>query len=231
MKKSLLITVLLIFLGNLNSHAQKNMASGRIIGFKKYPIKNVKIFSKKTKNEVITDSLGHFSIACKPKDVLKINAGGFEDQNIKTKGSDPIYINLIYAETKESYNNILKGKHLKKETLDYCIENLLEDNNNYDRFQTVYDVIQYEYPNAKINNNPDSSFGVSGPQILLNAKGVSTFLGSPFALLVVDGIVVTDISGVATPQIKTLKVLTGTNAGHWGMRGGNGAVEITLKYK
>lgn len=48
-------------------------------------------------------------------------------------------------------------------------------------------------------------------------------------MLVVDGIVVQTITDIHPPIIKTIKVLVGNEAGHWGVRSGNGAIGITLK--
>jgi hypothetical protein len=238
MKKARVIITMILFLGCLPSHSQTQEINGNIITFKGYPLNKVEVSSKKSKKIVLSDSLGNFSIECSKKDVLRFTAAGFEELIVKIKKQEVLEINMIFIQGQSNFNDAVEAEHISAQNLEFCVNNLQEDNNNFDKFQSVFDVIQYIYPAAKVtsvttdNNNPSAAggnFGTSGKQILLNGKGTNTILSSPYALLVVDGIVTIDISGVAPMQIKSIKVLTSENAGHWGTRGANGVVEITLK--
>lgn len=237
MKSSFFAVVLFLLIGLTFSSAQTHIVTGKIVAFKKYPLKNVKISSKKIKTEVFTDSLGNFSITCNKKDQLLFYARGFHEQRYKIKGENSLNANLVVIQAEEAYKDVVKMKYMTKDELNYCIENLLEDNNNFDQLATIYDVIQYVCPQAKVvDQTKDPSvtpgdFGATGKQIMLDSRGVNSINASLYALLVVDGIVTNDISGVNPIDVKSLKVLMGNEAAHWGVRGGNGAIEIILKYK
>ncbi|SDX10096.1 TonB-dependent Receptor Plug Domain [Lutibacter oricola] len=225
LKIALFFTFLILF--QVTSNAQDKVIKGKVLAFKIYPLKNVTVETKKTKNRTVTDSLGNFSIKCSKKDAIKVKAYGFNNYSFKAKGIDSINANLIYIEGKNSYKDVIKYDYMTKEQLNYCLENLIEDNNNYDIYQSVYEVIELIYPGVNIYESPDDGRTI----IELASRGPKSIFAKPDALLVIDGMVVQDISSVIPANIKTIKVLTGNKAGHWGMRGGNGAIEITLKYE
>ncbi|MEW4923851.1 carboxypeptidase-like regulatory domain-containing protein [Algibacter sp. 2305UL17-15] len=236
MKSSILAFGILFFIGLNINYAQNKKLTGKVVAFKAYPINNVSVSSKKLKTETITDSLGYFTIECRKKDKLTFKAAGFQNQTIKIEDTDSLKVNLILINSKNAFKEVVRKKHMHQSDLDYCINNLIDENNNFDQLLTVYDVIQYVHPSARVtsvtaNSSGGNTFGASGNQIILGGQGPNSILASPYALLVVDGIVTGDISGVVPEQIKSVKVLTGSNAGHWGTRGGNGVVEITLKHK
>lgn len=231
MKNFALILFGITLLGWTNATCQTKVITGKVVAFKAYPIKNVVVRSKKSKKEVLTDAAGNFSIESKNKDKLVFKAAGFQNESIKIDDQDVLKVNLIIINNPNAFKDIIKEGHMEQSDLDYCTGNLMFENNNFDQLPTIFDVIQFVYPTARISdaNNPNS-FGTTSSQIILEAKGANTIISSPYALLVVDGIVTQNISGIDPKQVKTVKVLTGTEAGHWGTRGGNGVVEITLKY-
>ncbi|WP_139957234.1 TonB-dependent receptor [Flavicella sediminum] len=224
MKTKLL--ALSFFLTVFQLFSQIKIVKGTVVAFKKYPVKGVEITSKGSKEKVYTDAEGKFEIQCKSKDKLKAKAGGFFMEKMEIEGEEAVEINLVYDVKRKqfAYNKVLNGNHLSKKVLDHCLENLIEENNNFDQAADIYQIIQTVYPGAKLNNDSGSI------RIILNARGENSLFADIHALLVVDGVVVNDISNVSPLQVKSVKVLVGNQAAHWGVRGGNGAVEITLKY-
>jgi hypothetical protein len=223
MKDKLQLPFLLIFFLILNSYAQNKTIKGTVLGFKDYALNNVVVKSKKSKKETLTDSLGNFTIQTKGKDELEFSADGFYPEKFKIHNSNDMVVNMIYVDDNNSYDDVLESKHLSQEVLDYCVAHLMEDNNNYDRLRNVFEIIQNVYPGANI----EEIDGIT--RVVLNARGPNTIMAGNYALLVVDGIVVNDITNVQPLMVKSVKVLLGNNAGHWGVRGGNGVVEIVLK--
>ncbi|WP_157961056.1 carboxypeptidase-like regulatory domain-containing protein [Lutibacter citreus] len=203
--------------------AQTQIIKGKVTAFKKFPLKGVNITAKKSKEKVMTDSLGLFSISCKKKDMLRVELDGFEYQYVKLGKQDSLNFNMIYRNNEKSYQSVLENNNLEKSILDYCVENLLIDNNNFEYMTSIFEVIQSVCPGARISDDTGSE------KVLLITRGPNSFFADPYALLVVDGIVVDEISSIQPIQVETIKVLIGNEAGHWGVRGGNGAVEITLK--
>lgn len=219
------IVFLLIGVMTLQLNAQTNSINGKITAFNKYPLKGVSITTKKSKKTTQTDSLGFFKISCKKKDLVRIELKGFNSQFIKISTTDSLNVNLVYRNDDNSYKSIIENNNLDKNILDYCIENLMVENNNFEMMTTIFEVIQSVYPGANFTSETGSE------QVLLDTRGPNSFLAEPYALLVVDGIVVDDISTIQPGQVESVKVLVGNNAAHWGVRGANGAVEIKLKSK
>lgn len=204
-------------------NAQTNFVNGKVIAFNKFPLKGVNLKAKKSKNSVKTDSLGFFKISCKKKDLIRIELEGFESQYIKLKNLDSLFVNLIYSNNNNSYESVIANKSLDKSVLDYCVENLLVENNNFETMNSIFQIIQNIYPGANITSDTGSE------KILLDSQGPNSAFADPYALLVVDGIIVTEISSILPLQVADVKVLIGNEAAHWGLRGANGVIEITLK--
>ena len=222
--KSFIFISLIIFISFIG-HTQEKSLSGNVTTFKTYSLNGVTVESKKMKTSVQTDSLGNFTIECAKKDVLKFKAHGFQTVTQKIKNDKNLEINLIYVEGENSYKDVLKHEYLSKESLDYCVNNLLENNNNFENFATMEDLIQSICPNAKFSEDPEDGREV----VTVETRGPNTFFANQDALLVVDGVVVQSITSINPSVVKTIKVLVGNQAGHWGVRGGNGVIEITLK--
>lgn len=230
------LSVLLFFVSN-SGFGQDHVVKGKVLAFKKYPLNNIEVSSKKMKTEVFTDADGHFSIVCSKNSQLTFSAPGFYTQKIKINDEEYIAVNLIVIEQEAANKDVVKGEHMTKDQLDYALENLLDENNNFEQLATIYDVIQFVYPQAKVvdpatvDGAAPGDFGGTGPQIILDSRGLNSVNASQYALLVVDGVIITDISGVHPIEVKSVKVLMGNKADHWGMRGGNGVVEITTKFQ
>lgn len=208
-------------------YGQQKWIKGKVVTFKEYPLNKVKIKASKSKNIVYTDSLGNFKILCESKDYLYLKADGFFDDKIKIeKGvKEDLVVNLYYDETsKRSFKRATKSLHVTKKILDYALAYKRAQNNVLETLTSIYDIIQYQYPAAKLADVEGTT------QILLNARGENSIFADIHALLVLDGRVVNDISGITPMEVKEVRILQGNEAAHWGMRGGNGVIEIDLKY-
>ncbi len=235
MKKIIFVLSLLLVIGTFEISAQTKTVKGKVVAFKAYPVNFVSISAKKNKTKAITDSLGYFTIECHKKDKLVFDAAGFQNAVIKLEDQDSLKVNLIAINNQNAFKDVVRERHMTQSDLDYCVNNLLDDNNNFDQMLTIYEIIQFLHPTARIvserTTEDGAGFGSTGNQIILDSRGPRSILASPLALLVVDGIATRDISGIEPKQVKNIKILTGSNAGHWGTRGANGVVEITLKYQ
>ena len=73
---------------------------------------------------------------------------------------------------------------------------------------------------------------VPGVQIVgtsIRIRGLSTPTGNPDALIILDGMEVTDVSDVSPSDIASVEVLKDSEATLYGMRGANGVVIIKTK--
>lgn len=218
------ILVFFAFIISLALNAQERNISGKITAFNTYELQAVKISAKKAKSTVLTDELGNFQIKCKTKDALKIQAKGFETQVIKLSDENVLKINLIYIDNNSAFKSAVAAKHISEDDLEYAVENLMQDNNDYSRYQSIFDLIQAKYPLAKVISN--NGFN----RIYLTSKGPNSLETASHALLVVDGMITENISTIQPTQVASVKVITGTETSMYGTRGGNGVVEIELKH-
>ncbi|MCP4312346.1 MAG: hypothetical protein GY790_13870 [Bacteroidetes bacterium] len=81
MKSILLMSGLLLFATQVFS--QTKVVSGELTAFNSYPVANVKVYSKKAKATVTTDSIGKFQIVCMEKDMLVIKSEVFTPLNLR----------------------------------------------------------------------------------------------------------------------------------------------------
>lgn len=217
---------LMLIVISLESYSQEIKIKGVVKAFKTYPLNKVKIKGNKLKKEVYTDSLGRFEIRCLKNEKLTFSAEGFfrKEKKIKTELPHEITVNLNFDEnSKQASIDAVNLSHLKKEALNYCLDNLRSNNNKYQNLIDIFEVIQYEYPQARIAE-------VNGTnQILLIARGEKSLNADRHALLVVEGIVTSDIGGISPYQVKNVNIIQGHETSLWGMQGSNGVVVIDLK--
>ena len=226
MKLKLGIILFFLICAFTNVQAQQtHILKGKVIAFKKYPVNNVNVSASKSKEKTLTDSQGNFTIKVKSKkDIVKFKAGGFVGQSIRIKGEKDTTANLIYIDNESSHYNVINEKMMSEERLDFCIANLMDENNNFDRLASIFQVIQYVYPSSKM----ESVNGIN--QVFITSRGPNSLTSGMEALLVVDGIVTEDITGISPAQVKSVEVLQGNDAAEFGSRGANGVIIIALKH-
>ncbi len=216
------IVFLSLLLISFSGKTQIQEISGAITAFNKFPLKNVMVVAKKSKNETITDDKGKFKIAVKKNDNLVIIASGFESYSYRVKSKDrSLKINLIYKDKKKNKDLALSAGYIEREDLEYGLENLATDNNVFSNFTDVYDAIKYVLPATTIiTENGEKKIQIRGPK---------TINGSNAALTIVDGVIAEDISFIIPSDIIEIKQMSSVSTSLYGARGGNGVIVITTK--
>ena len=86
MKKGVFFAILVIFcLSSLS--AQEKIIHGTVTTFDSIPLIGAGVRVQSSKQVVLTDTLGNFSVGCNHKDKLKVTAAGFYVQNVKLKSN------------------------------------------------------------------------------------------------------------------------------------------------
>jgi len=199
--------------------AQTMEVKGTVYAFNKYPLKNVTVKAKKSKQETKTDENGRFTIEVKAKDQLNIEAVAFE-KFIYRLGNDPetIKVNLIYIDKKKNLDLAANGGFISRENLQYGLQNLGHENNVFSSFTNVFDAIIYAIPAARVM----SENGVQKIQL----RGVKTTTGSNAALIVVNGFLNDDVSYIIPSDIVSIKQLQPSAAAIYGTGSANGVIAI-----
>lgn len=199
--------------------SQTRKISGTVTSFKKYPVKGITIKARKAKTEAKTNESGEFEIEVKSKDVLKISESVFMDYSQKvTEDIQTLDINLIFNNSGRNIDIATDAGYIDREDLDYGIENLYQANNIYANFVDVFDAIKYSLPETTII--------VENGRRAIQFRGAKSVYGSNAALMVVDGVIVEDVSFINPPQIVSISKLPTSQASLYGARAGNGVIII-----
>lgn len=201
---------------------QTRKLSGTVLSFNKYPVKGVTVKAKKAKTIAITNEAGQFELEVKTKDVLRIKESVFVEYNQKiTEEMQSLKINLLFDNKGKNIEIAADAGYLSREDLEYAVENLYLENNIYAKFTDVFDAIKYSLP--------ETSIIVEGGQRAIQFRGAKSIYGSNAALLLVDGVIVEDVSFINPPQIVSISKLSTSQASLYGARAANGVILIETR--
>ncbi len=223
MKKNLIfIPLILLLFFSANSVAQTHMLTGTVQAFEQFPVNHVFVKAMKSGNSTYTDELGHFSLEVKDNDVLKIKDPVFVPYSKKINESDTsLVINLYLHTDDQSMDKVIKMGYMTRQNLDYGVNHLWKNNNQFSQFTDAYDAIKYALPEATIifeNGHKAIEF-----------RGTKSIEYSNAALIVVDGVAMNDVSFLPPSTIFRITKLPSTQAALYGSRAANGVVNIETK--
>lgn len=214
-------TILLVaILISTNSYSQDKIIHGQVFTFDSIPLVNAQVKVKSTKQIVNTDTLGRFSVACNPEDILSVYARGFYKQKVKL--ADNTKLALINLKLKPGEKNkeiaIGYGYVTDRDKLTAAVS-LTNDDMDFSQYTNLYDVIQGRFPGVQV---------VDGE---IHIRGVHSLLVSSAALIVVDGIPTDDsvLKTLPPSQVRSINVIKDGSAAIYGSRGANGVVLIETK--
>ena len=219
--KNIIIYILIICLSrfsygqNSDKKSDKLIAiSGKVLTFDKNPVAGGVFYVDNIKTNITTNSNGSYKIKVSPSaTTLEVRSdiygscempiNGQKTINFTFKGSDVPALKSEDNTDKTSLQDSLKkpsGKVKKMNT-----------------YNDIYQMIRAEV----------SGVIVSGRSIQIQ-QGHS-FFGSSTPLFVINGTIVETIDNVNPVEVKSIKVLKGSQAAIYGLRGSNGVISITLK--
>lgn len=221
--KNITLSILFLLIVHLTAFSQDNMIKGTVTAFNKFPLENVSVIAKKTKQQVLTDSKGEFQISIDKNDILQFEAHGFEPAKVKINKTTTktIKTNLVYTNKPEDIEIAVGYGHIKKEDLTYAISHLMVENNDYSRYNNIYDLIQSKVAGITVMQE-------NGQNIFV-IRGVNSINSSNAALLVVDGIVVSSLDFLNVYDIASIEVMKDGSAAIYGSRGANGVIIVNTK--
>jgi TonB-dependent SusC/RagA subfamily outer membrane receptor len=218
------IIIFFLLLAPITVLAQGQAIQGTVTAFNKFPLDNVVVKSLKTQTQVLTNERGEFLIDVTKNDVLKFEAQGFEPHQLKVrkpKTIKPVRTNLVYANRPNDYDVAIGYGHIRREDLTYAIDHLLIGTNDHSRFNNIYDLIRSRVAGVAVSQE-------RGQKIFV-IRGISSINSSNAALLVVDGVVVSNLDFINLHDIDTIQVLKDSSAAIYGSRGANGVIMVTTK--
>jgi TonB-dependent SusC/RagA subfamily outer membrane receptor len=216
MKKIAFIFIIL-FISNL-LYSQMVVVKGKVTAFHKYALKNIVVKASKSDSKKLTNEYGEFEIVCQPNETIIFESQSFKIVKHKIKDpKDSVIVNLVLKDTKKSKEYAISNGIISEGNLAYALSNLKDENNDFYTYGNIYDLIVGKFAGVEV---------LSGNIII---RGIKSLNASNSALLVVNGIVVQDISFISPNQVKTIEIVKGPDASMYGSRGANGVVCITTK--
>ena len=217
----IIISSIFVFYSTFLLFGQEKVIHGVVTTFDSIPLIGASIKVKSTKEVVYSDTLGLFTVSCLPKDKLKVTARGFLNQNVKIKEKiNYALVNLKLKPGPESREIAIGYGHVKDKDKLYAISSLNEKDMDFSQYTDIYDVIRGRFSGVQISNG----------EIIIRGGGHS-FAGSNSALLIVDGVAVSEgsFASIPTTDIASISVLKDAAAAIYGVRGTNGVVIVETK--
>jgi len=198
--------------------AQERTINGKVTAFRDYPLKNVTVTSKATREVAVTDSTGFFSIRSGEGDILSFQSKAFESVNKVVHGEAPVIVNMIFKGGRNNQKLAVETGNIDPDDLAYAVANMSDRNNDFYTYKDIYELIRGKF--AGVDVMDDGKIRIRGQN--------QSFMLDDSALLIVDGVETSSISSVHPAEVASIEILKGSEASIYGSRGANGVVIITL---
>lgn len=200
--------------------AQERVIHGTITTFDSIPLIEANIRVQSSKQTVLSDSLGNFSVGCNSEDKLKVSANGFYTQNVKLASNIKFAaINLRLKPGAKSREHAIGYGHVSDSEKLNAVASLNKDDVDFSQYSNMFELIRGRFAGVQ----------VVGSEIII--RGINSINSSSAALIVVDGIPsdASILNSIPPIQVKSINVIKDGSAAIYGSRGANGVVIIETK--
>jgi TonB-linked SusC/RagA family outer membrane protein len=225
--------VFLLLMAALPALAQNRKLTGKVVNEKGDPIPFATVKIKGSKEGVIADENGNFSISLKGSaSVLVVSATSSKTQEIPVGPDSKITVTLKATGGEEMSTVVVTAFGIKRQSksLGYATAQLDSKDLTSSQPANVASGISGKVSGALIQQ---INSGVDPNNIRIVLRGSRSFLGNNEALLVVDGVPTTDesyLSQINPSDIESINVLKGaTAAALYGSQASNGVLIVTTK--
>lgn len=207
------------FLFSINLRAQERMIRGIVTTFDSIPLIGASVIAQGTKQEVLTDSLGNFSISCKNNDKLKVFAHGFYDESVKL--TDKIKFAAINLKLKpgEKGREIAIGYgHIADADKLNAITSLNKNDFDFSHYNNIFDLIKGRCAGVQVIDNK-----------YIVIRGINSInSGQNSALVLVNGTPynMDALKSIQPSQVKSIDVIKDAGTAIYGTRGASGVILI-----
>lgn len=190
------------------------------------PLSGVSVVEKGTRNGVMTNEKGRFSITVKDAGaILQITYVGYKSREIAASTSE---IRITLEMENENLSDVVVVGYgtLKKSDLTGSVSSVKGSDLTKLPTQRVDQALQGRAAGVMVQNTD----GAPGGNATIRIRGGNSITGGNNALVVVDGIQGVNISTINPNDIESLEVLKDASAtAIYGARGANGVILITTK--
>ena len=202
---------------------KKYYITGQVLDANGKPIFGATVLVDNKSTDVATDVKGNYKVKVKPDaaviSVFSLSSGLLINEEINGR----VVINFKFEDAmsqnanKENEEVNIGYGTVQKKDISSNITSVDGQKKRYSVYQNVYDMIRGELPNVQ----------VVGEKI--RVKGAyDTNSDQIDAIILVDGVETTSVSGIVPRMVKSISVLTGADASIYGSRSAHGVILITL---
>ncbi|MEN8117167.1 MAG: TonB-dependent receptor plug domain-containing protein [Bacteroidota bacterium] len=204
----------------VQSDAQERIIHGIVTTFDSILVNGATIKVQSSKQTVLTDSLGNFSVGCDYKDKLKVSGSGFYSETVKVdKNTKLAAVNLKLKPGIKNKELALGLTRVSDHDKLNALASLDSNDIDFSKYRTMEEAIAGRIPGVRF----------VGGQIII--RGNASISGLTPALIVVDG-VTTDaraLSRMNPADVKSINVIKDGSSAMYGSKGANGVVIIETK--
>lgn len=202
------------------SNAQERIVHGVVTTFDSIPLIDAEVQVRSTKQTVLTDTVGRFSVAVNPGDRLKVSATGFFNQKVKLEEKTKFAaINLKLKPGDKNREYAIGYGHVSDRDKLNALATLNSNDLDFSQYSNIYDLIKGRFAGVQVVNG----------EIII--RGINSINSSSAALIIVDGVPVDGnaLNSIPPVQVKSINVIKDGSSAIYGSRGANGVVLIETK--
>jgi len=209
--------------------AQAQAALGKVIDSKGEAVIGAAVMVKGTKQGVVSDLDGNFSLEQMPKGVtLEVSCIGYENQEIEWDGGELLI--TLKDDTLALDEAVVVGYgNLPKRSVTTAVSSVKADKLEKMPVGTLGESLYGQLPGLYIVQND----GQPGSEVSMRIRGTGSLTASSNPLYVIDGYPTNDasfFSSISAEDIETITVLKdAASAAIYGSRAGNGVIMVTTK--
>lgn len=233
-RKILVLTILLLSLSvssfALNS-GKKYYLTGQVLDVNNKPVSGAMVLIDNKSSDVVTDDKGMYKVRVNA-DAAQISVLNLSGALMKEEINGRTVINFSLSEAMPPKEMVMQENpdnevvnigygSVQKKDLASSVGNIDGQNKKFASYHSIFDVIKGEVPGVQVAGNS------------ITIRGIGTVNASSDPLILVDGVEVkVELLGAIVPQtVRSISILTGSDASIYGSKAANGVIMITLMGK
>jgi len=207
-------------------HDQQEQVTGTVTNSKNEPLANVSIIEKGTKNGVVSNENGRFSITVKDKNaILEITYVGYRSSEVRVSSGN--FNIILEAEDGNLQDVVVVGYgQQRKRDLTGSISQVRGAELTQLPVQRVDQALQGRAAGVLVLNTD----GAPGGNTTIRVRGMNSINGGNNALIVIDGLQGGNLNSLNPNDIESIEILKDASAtAIYGSQGANGVILITTK--
>lgn len=206
---------------SLNIFAQERTIIGITTVFDSIPVAGATVKVQSTGQEVISDSLGNFSVTCKSKDKITVSANGFYSEKAKLNDKTKLVaVNLKLKPGMENIEHAIGYGHVTDKDKLMAVASLNKTDVDFSKYNSMTELVKSRIPGVQV---------INGQFVMRGINSINSNTTAP--LILIDGVQSNSetLKNLQPSVVKNISFLKDASASIYGTRAANGVVIIETK--